>query len=101
MYKNELNLTVDYSLIETKSMRTVAAFTVMATGEDNRLDGPQSTYKPSSAKMMSTAAKALSEEVLGKLYDQGFLTKPANAPVKSNAPQPTYRDEPSTLKVFK
>ncbi len=101
IYKNEINLAVDYSLIEIKSMRTVAAFTVMATGVDNHLDGPQSTYIPSSAKMMSTASKALAEEVLEKLYDQGFLTKPANAPVKSNAPQPTYKDEPGTLKVFK
>ena len=102
MYKSELNLTVDYSLIDTKTMQAVAAFTVMATGDDNRIDGAQSTFRPSSAKMMKNAASELSEEVQKQLYAQGFLKALAvQPPAGSGVPQPTYRDDPSTLKVYK
>lgn len=101
-YKGELNLTVDYSLIDTRTMQTVAAFTAMVTGEDGRIDGVQSTFRPSSAKMMKSAASELSEEVQKQLYAQGFLKALASQPPPgSGAPQPTYRDEPSTLKVYK
>lgn len=102
MYKSELNLTVDYSLIDTRTMQTVAAFTAMVTGDDNRIDSAQSTYRPSSAKMMKNAASELSEEVQKQLYAQGFLkTLAVQPPPGSRMPQPTFRDEPSTLKVYK
>lgn len=102
-YKSELNLTVDYSLIDTKTMQAVAAFTATVTGDDNRIDGAQSTFKPSSAKMMARAATELSEEVQKKLYEQGFLKSAGVQPPPAGAglPQPTYRDDPSTFKVFK
>jgi len=102
MYRSGLNLTVDYSLIDTKTMQAVAAFTVMVTGDDNRIDGAQTTFRPSSAKMMKIAASELAEEVQKQLYDQGFLKSLAvKSPALSGAPQPTYRDDPSTLKVYK
>jgi hypothetical protein len=102
MYKSELNLTVDYSLIDTETMQAVAAFTVMATGDDNRIDSAQSTFRPSSAKMMKTAASELSEEVQKQLYAQGFLKNLTVQPqAGAGMPQSTYRDDPSTLKVYK
>lgn len=102
-YKGILEITVDYSLIDTKTMQAVAAFSVYAVGEDRKFDGPQTTFKPSSSKMMKRAATELSVQVQKKLYEQGFLkTLNVQAPSNSNdAIRPAYTDDTSKLKVWK
>jgi hypothetical protein len=102
MNQYDVNMTVDYSLIDTKTLQARSAFTVIASGNDNRIDnGRSGPYTPSSAKIMAGASKALGEEVVIKLADQGFIDKPANLKLPGNIPQATYQDKPSSLKVFK
>ncbi len=102
MNQYDMNMTVDYSLIDTKTLQARSAFTVTASGNDNRIDnGRSGTYTPSSAKIMSAASKSLGEEVVVKLADQGFIDRPSNLKLPANIVQPTYQDKPSSLKVFK
>jgi len=101
MNQYEMSMTVDYSLIDTKTLQARSAFTVTASGSDNRLDnGRSGTYTPSTSKIMSQASKSLGDEVVIKLAQQGFIDKPANLKLPSNAPQPTYQNKPGSLKVF-
>ena len=103
-YKGILEITVDYSLIDTRTMQTVAAFTVFASGEDRKFDGAQTTFRPSSSKMMKRAANELSLEVQKRLYEQGFLKSlnvQAPASNSNDAIRPAYTDDTSKLKVWK
>lgn len=100
MNQYELVMTIDYSLIDVKTLEAKAAFTVTATGNDNRIDSPQSIYQPSMAKIMSSASKSLAEEVLVKLVDQRFIERP-NGLVLPNEMRPTHQDQPNSLKVYK
>ena len=102
MNQYDMNMTVDYNLIDTKTLQARSSFTVMASGNDNRIDnGRSGPYTPSSAKIMAAASKSLGDEVVIKLAEQGFIDKPANLKLPSNVPQPTYQDKPGSLKVFK
>jgi hypothetical protein len=100
MNQYELVMTVDYSLIDVKTLEARAAFTVTAIGNDNRIDSPQSVYQPSMAKIMSSASKSLAEEVLVKLVDQRFIERPSGL-ILPNEVKPTHQDQPNSLKVFK
>lgn len=101
MNQYDMNMTVDYNLIDTKTLQARSSFTVTASGNDNRIDnGKSGPYTPSSAKIMSAASKSLGDEVVIKLAEQGFIDKPANLKLPSNIPQPTYQDKPGSLKVF-
>jgi hypothetical protein len=102
MNQYDMNMTVDYSLIDTKTLQARSAFTVMASGNDNRIDnGKSGPYTPSSAKIMAAASKSLGDEVVVKLANQGFIDKPPNLKLPSNIAQPTFQDKPGSLKVFK
>ena len=102
MNQFDMNMTVDYSLIDTKTLQARAAFTVTASGNDNRLDnGRSGPYTPSATKIMSEASKALGDEVVIKLAEQGFIDKPPNLQLPTNAVQPMFKDAPGTLKIFK
>lgn len=97
----DMNMTVDYSLIDTKTLQARSAFTVIASGNDNRIDnGKSGPYTPSSAKIMSAASKSLGEEVVVKLAEQGFIDKPPDLKLPARMVQPTYKDKPGSLKVF-
>jgi hypothetical protein len=101
MNKYEMSITVDYSLIDTKTFQARSAFTVTASGNDNRIDNGQSgPYTPSSSKIMAQAAKSLGDEVVIKLAEQGFIDKPPGLKLPSSVPQPTYQNKPGSLKVF-
>jgi hypothetical protein len=101
MNKYDMNITVDYNLIDTKTLQARSSFTVMATGNDNRIDNGQSgPYTPSSAKIMASASKSLGDEVVIKLAEQGFIDRPENLKLPSSVPQPTYENKPGSLKVF-
>ena len=100
MNQYEMNLTVDYSLIDVKTLEAKAAFTVLAEGNDNRIDSPGAVYEPSAAKINAALSKSLSEQVMGKLAATGFVQLPPNMPIPANLVQPTYRDQPGSLKVY-
>lgn len=97
----EMLMTVDYSLIDTKTLQARSAFTVTASGNDNRIVNARSgQFTPSTAKIMGSLAKSLGEEVTIKLADQGFIDLPPNLQLPSKIAQPYFRDEPKSVKVY-
>ena len=97
----EMLITVDYSLIDTKTLQAKSAFTVTASGNDNRIvNGKSGQFTPSTAKIMGSMAKSLGEEVTIKLADQGFIDLPSNLQLPSKVAQPYFKDDPKSVKVF-
>jgi hypothetical protein len=97
----DLNITVDYSLIDTQTFEARSAFTVSVSGNDSRIDnGKSGPYTPNTSKIMSMASKSLGDEVIIKLASQAFLDKPVGLNTV-NQPAFLYQDKPGSLKVFK
>jgi hypothetical protein len=57
-----LDITVDFSLIDTRNSQVVASFTAIGSGRDQRIDGQATNYKPSQARLLRQASR--SEELV-------------------------------------
>jgi hypothetical protein len=70
-------------------------------GKDVQIDGRDTGYKPSNAKLMKLASLDLAEDVRKHLADQNFITNnPGSAGQQRNL-KGRLNDDASTLKVYK
>jgi hypothetical protein len=102
MLTNSMDIVVDYSVIDTKSMEVVASFTAHGSGSYKRMVSNDSTYTPSSAKIIRQIAASLAQEVAANLADQEFI-KSSVPPVREAQRNPKRRldDDSTTLKVYR
>ena len=96
-----LEVTVDFNIIDTKTNQIVASFVASGEGKDVQIDGRDTGYKPSSAKLMKLASLDLAEDVRKNLAAQNFITNnPGSAGYERNLKR-RLDDDASTLKVYK
>ena len=65
-----LDITVDFSLIDTRNSQVVASFTAIGSGRDQRIDGQATNYKPSQARLLRQASASMAEDVAINLNSQ-------------------------------
>ena len=96
-----LEVTVDFNIVDTKSSQIVASFVASGEGKEVQIDGRDTAYKPSNAKLMKLASLDLAEDVRKHLADQNFITNnPGSAGQVRNLKR-RLDDDASTLKVYK
>ncbi len=96
-----LEVTVDFNIVDTKTTQIVASFIASGEGKDVQIDGRDTGYKPSTAKLMKLASLDLAEEVRKNLAAQNFITNnPGSAGYERNLKR-RLDDDASTLKVYK
>ena len=96
-----LEVTVDFNIVDTKTTQIVASFVASGEGKDVQIDGRDTDYKPSMAKLMKLASLDLAEDVRKHLADQNFITNnPGSAGQVRNLKR-RLDDDASTLKVYK
>ena len=71
---NDLEIAIDFSLIDTKTHRVVAYFIASGSATDNRIDGETEGYKPNTTKMLKQLSGNLAESVAHHLASQDFVT---------------------------
>jgi len=100
---NDLEIAIDFSLIDTKTHRVVASFIASGSATDNRIDGEAEGYKPNTTKMVKQLSGNLAESVAYHLASQDFITSEF-AQVSSPRVIPgtdKYRYDESNLRVYK
>ena len=97
-----LDVVVDFNLVDTDSYQIVASFIASGGGHEVRIDGKDSGFKPSMAKLMKQASVSLAEDVQRQLADQNFVTaNPAQAQADSARNfKRRLDDDASSLKVY-
>jgi hypothetical protein len=96
-----LEVTVDFNIVDTKTAQIVSSFVASGEGKDVQIDGRDTGYKSSMAKLMKLASLDLAEDVRKHLADQNFITNnPGSAGQLRNLKR-RLDDDASTLKVYK
>ena len=96
-----LEVTVDFNIVDTKTSQIVASFIASGEGKDVQIDGRDTAYKPSTAKLMKLASLDLAEDVRKNLAAQNFITNnPGSAGYERNLRR-RLDDDAATLKVYK
>jgi hypothetical protein len=96
-----LEVTVDFNIVDTKTSQIVASFIASGEGKDVQIDGRDTAYKPSTAKLMKLVSLDLAEDVRKNLAAQNFITNnPGSAGYERNLKR-RIDDDASTLKVYK
>jgi len=96
-----LEVTVDFNIVDTKTSQIVASFIASGEGKDVQIDGRNTAYKPSAAKLMKLASLDLAEDVRKNLAAQNFITNnPGSAGYERNLKR-RLDDDAATLKVYK
>jgi len=99
-----LDVAVDFSLIDTKSLQVVASFVAMGSGSDSRIDGQVEGYEPNQARMMKQVSDSLAENVAYQLGNQDFVMtagKPLLSESRVIPGTDKTRNDESGLKVYK
>jgi hypothetical protein len=96
-----LEVAVDFNIVDTKTGQIVASFVASGEGKDVQIDGRDTGYKPSTAKLMKSASLDLAEDVRKNLAAQNFITNnPGSSGYERNLKR-RLDDDASTLKVYK
>ena len=96
-----LEVTVDFNIVDTKTTQIVASFVASGEGKDVQIDGRDTGYKPSNAKLMKLASLDLAEDVRKHLADQNFITNNPGSAGQLRNLKTRLNDDASTLKVYK
>lgn len=96
-----LEVTVDFNIVDTKTTQIIASFVASGEGKDVQIDGRDTGYKPSNAKLMKLASLDLAEDVRKYLADQNFITNNPGSAGQLRNLKTRLNDDASTLKVYK
>ena len=96
-----LEVTVDFNIVDTKTTQIVASFVASGEGKDVQIDGRDTGYKPSTAKLMKLASLDLAEDVRKHLADQNFITNNPGSAGQLRNLKTRLNDDAATLKVYK
>jgi hypothetical protein len=101
---NSLDISVEFSLIDTQTYQVVASFVATGSGSDNRIDGQLEGYKPNYAKIMKQVSSSLAENVAYHLGAQDFIKSDAGQP----SPEPRvipgtekFRNDETNPRVYR
>ena len=101
---NDLEIAIDFSLIDTKTHRVVASFIASGSATDNRIDGETEGYKPNTTKMLKQLSGNLAESVAHHLASQDFVTSEQSQALTSPRVVPStekHRYDERNLRVYK
>ncbi|MBU3628017.1 hypothetical protein [Polynucleobacter sp. AP-Reno-20A-A9] len=96
-----LEVTVDFNIVDTKTTQIIASFVASGEGKDVQIDGRDTGYKPSNAKLMKLASLDLAEDVRKHLADQNFITNNPGSAGQLRNLKTRLNDDAATLKVYK
>ena len=96
-----LEVTVDFNIVDTQSNQIVASFIASGDGKEVRIDGRDTGFKPSMAKLMKLASLDLAEDVRKNLAGQNFITNNPGSEGERRNMKRRLNDDPATLKVYK
>lgn len=96
-----LEVTVDFNIVDTQSNQIVASFIASGDGKEVRIDGSNTGFKPSMAKLMKLASLDLAEDVRKNLANQNFITNHPGSDGEKRNLKRRLNDDPATLKVYK
>ena len=101
---NNLEIAIDFSLIDTKTHRVVASFIASGSATDNRIDGEAEGYKPNTTKMVKQLSGNLAESVAYHLASQDFVTSEQTQALTSPRVVPgteKHRYDERNLRIYK
>ena len=101
---NNLEIAIDFSLIDTKTNRVVASFIASGSATDNRIDGEAEGYKPNTTKMVKQLSGNLAESVAYHLASQDFVTSEQTQALTSPRVVPgteKHRYDERNLRIYK
>jgi len=96
-----LEVTVDFNVVDTQSNQIVASFIASGDGKEVKIDGSNTGFKPSMAKLMKLASLDLAEDVRKNLASQNFITNNPGSDGERRNMKRRINDDPATLKVYK
>jgi hypothetical protein len=101
-----LDITVDFSLIDTRNSQVVASFTAIGSGRDQRIDGQATNYKPSQARLLRQASASMAEDVAINLNSQHLALPGSVIPTlakRGSSGGEKYRNDEaaSSLRVYR
>lgn len=96
-----LEVTVDFNIVDTKTSQIVASFLAFGEGKDVQIDGRDTAYKPSTAKLMKLASLDLAEDVRKNLAAQNFITNNSGSEGQLRNLKRRLDDDASSLKIYK
>ena len=96
-----LEVTVDFNIVDTQTNQIVASFIASGDGKEVRIDGKDTGFKPSMAKLMKLASLDLAEDVRKNLASQNFITNNPGSDGERRNMKRRLNDDPATLKVYK
>lgn len=96
-----LEVTVDFNVVDTQSNQIVASFIASGDGKEVRIDGSNTGFKPSMAKLMKLASLDLAEDVRKNLASQNFITNNPGSDGEKRNLKRRLNDDAATLKVYK
>jgi hypothetical protein len=97
----ELNLVAEFSMVDTKDMKVVAAFNAYGNGTDMYIGRDSATFVPDTARISRDLVSSFGEDAKRKLLAQ--LPKPQEKTffgTKDN-PANSFEGDPKTLKVYR
>ncbi len=96
-----LEVTVDFNIVDTQSTQIAASFIASGDGKEVRIDGRDTGFKPSMAKLMKLASLDLAEDVRKNLANQNFITNHPGSDGEKRNLKYRLNDDAATLKIYK
>jgi len=104
MLVNDLQIAIDFSLIDTLNHQVVASFIASGLSTDNRIDGESEGYKPNVTKMFKELSSSLADDVANHLSIQNFVSSQLTHDINNPRIIPgtnKHKYDEHSLKVFK
>ena len=97
----ELNLVAEFSMVDTKDMKVVAAFNAYGNGTDMYIGRESATFVPDTARISRDLISSFGEDAKRKLIAQ--LPKPQEKTFFGTKDKPanSFEGDPKTLKVYR
>ena len=97
----ELNLIAEFSMVDTKDMKVVAAFNAYGNGADMYIGRDSATFVPDSARISKDLITSFGEDAKRKLLAQ--MPKPQEKTFfgSKQTPANSFEGDPKTLKVYR
>lgn len=97
----ELNLVAEFSMVDTKDMKVVAAFNAYGNGTDMYIGRESATFVPDTARISRDLISSFGEDAKRKLIAQ--LPKPKEKTFfgTKDTPANGFEGDPKTLKVYR
>lgn len=97
----ELNLVAEFSMVDTKDMRVVAAFNAYGNGADMYIGRDSATFVPDTARISRDVISSFGEDAKRKLLAQLPKSQEKTLFGSKETPANSFEGDPKTLKVYR